>query len=363
MKKVYLLLSFAFTGLTAVAQQALVIPTEGFEVIREFDNINPSAASSSGGDTLGLDDFSTTGQILIDANGSGYLFGASSLDTSIVQGGQTIPITVINKEIGAGWIANEDYSVTGAMMWFGVKEAVSTTPGDLAVHLYAIGENAAFSASTAQPEGPGPVDQSLATVALPFGDVNVDAVNVVPTFSFFSSTVPVSSDFAITVDLTNLYGNDVDTVALITEAQGTSSASGEYSWYGQGVLGFAIPNTWIAASALGLQANVAIFAIVESTVGIEEQGFLNGVKMTTYPNPALLSDNVTIQYAVEKVVNKVELNIYSMNGQLVFTSAEGAKASGLYNLSIPTGTLNAGSYIYSIEAEGARMAKRMEILK
>ena len=85
--------------------------------------------------------------------------------------------------------------------------------------------------------------------------------------------------------------------------------------------------------------------------------------MTTYPNPALASDNITIQYGVESSVEKVEINIIDMNGRLIFTAEEGSKTSGLYNLNVPAGTLSVGSYIYSIEADGARMAKRMEILK
>jgi len=309
-------------------------------------------------DTLGLSTYGT--QIFQYTSNVGYIFGTSDFE-GVVQG-QTV--NQLNLEYAAGYIVNDDYSVVGAMMWFGDKEDVSGNPADLTVKVYSLGDDKAVStAQTTMPDVVGP-DQMLTSVALPFSDVDTSTL---ATFVSFASPVLVSEDFAISVDISNLYTTPADTVWLYASEEGVSD--GTYTWTSIAVrlsTGQLTPSSWALSTGLlqgGLDVNLAIFAIVETPNGIEEQGFLNGVKMDVYPNPSFSSDNVTIQYAVEKAVEKVELNIYNMNGQVVFTSAEGAKASGLYNLNIPTGTLSAGSYIYSIEADGARMAKRLEILK
>ena len=52
-----------------------------------------------------------------------------------------------------------------------------------------------------------------------------------------------------------------------------------------------------------------------------------------------------------------------MNGKLVHTVVEGDKPAGIHNVIVPAGTLSAGSYVYSLEANGGRMAKRLEVLK
>lgn len=325
----------------------------------------PAKAAAAASDTLGLIDFSSSVQTTFDLGGSGYIFGSSLMDTSITQGGQTIPLTIINAGLGRGFLVNDAYNVTGAMIWFGVKEAVNAAPADINVSLTQIADDAAFtSSSSTAPDGMGP-GAPLASVALPFADVQGPTGTAINrTLVFFDTPVWVNTDFAVVLDIEGLYGAEVDTVAIVNEANGTSSADGTYSWYAQAARNVPAAPSWIASSALGLAADLAIFAIVEeSGVGIEEQGFFDGVKMTTYPNPALSSDNITIQYGVEKAVKNVEINIFNLNGQVVYTAAEGAKTSGIYTVNVPAGTLAAGSYIYTIQADGGSMAKQMEILK
>lgn len=363
MKKIYLSFLFAGASLAVTAQQA-IFPAQ--EIETKFEMNIPASAAAAGEDTLGLEDFSTSIGITIEASGSGYIFGTSLLDTSVAGPVGPVPVTVINTGVGRGFIVNEAYNVSGAMIWFGLKEGVNASPAALNVTLNALEDEVSLltpQSSPLSPDGYGP-GAELASVALPFDDVDTSSTVLTPTFAFFSSPVWVNSDIAVTIEIEDLYGTEVDTVVVYNEVQETSSGDGTLSWYAQGDIdGLLIP-TWIASSALGLEADLAIFAIVvESGVGIEEQGYMNGIKMTTFPNPALSSDNVTIQYGVESDVEKVEINIFDMNGKLMFTSLEGAKTAGLYNLNVPAGALSAGSYIYSVEADRGRMAKRLEILK
>ena len=347
--------------LISAAVMAQGLPTSGLQVgqsvAKEIIPINNSMAIDAT-DTLGLEEFGQN--IVFYSSPSGYVFGTNDLEGELSPG---VPIHQLNLQYAAGYIVNGDYNVIGAMMWFGAKANVSGSPADLKVKMYSLADNKARSSATVtQPDVIGP-NSVLANVNLPFADVDTASFNT-PTYAFFDAPVWYSQDFAISVDLADLYGTPTDTVMLYADEDGDSD--GTYTWT---QLGFDINPTvaWALSTGMlqgGLDVNLAIFAIVsESETGIDEQGFLNGVKMTTYPNPAVGAENITIQYAVESSVKKIDINIYDMNGKVVFTAAEGAKAGGLYNLNVPAGTLNAGSYIYAIEAGNGRMAKKLEVLK
>jgi hypothetical protein len=359
MKKIYLSFSMLLMVSVTMAQSSLSSSLQvGQAIAKEIIPIENSVAAGGATDTLGLSEFGSN--IVFYASPTGYVFGTNDLEGEASPGQ---PIHQFNYQYAAGFIVNESYNVLGAMMWFGAKHNVSGNPADLKLNMYSLNDDKALSAATVQePDVIGP-DQLLGSIDLPFEDVDTASFNT-PTYAFFSNPVWYSEDFALSVDLTNLYGTASDTVMLYADEDGDSD--GSYTWT---ELGFDIaPVTfWALSTGMlqgGLDVNLAIFAIVaESPNSIEEQGYLNGVKMTTYPNPALFSDNVTIQYGVESYVKNVEFNIFDMNGKQMFTSSLGSKSAGLYNLSIPSGTLSAGSYIYSIEADGGRMAKRMEILE
>jgi len=322
-------------------------------------------------DTLGLSTFGSTAVVYPEAGGAGFIFGTSAVDTFLLDQQQNqIDFKITGEEIAQGWETSGPHNVLGAMMWFGYKVGVNANPGDLQVHLYSMDTDAAVIGTSGNQLvlGPGPGTTREASVALPFNDVNVAPLpNIARTISLFASPVWVSGNFVLSVDLKNLYGVAIDTVALFSQQiNGGGSSTGEYTYTKSGADDpqITVTSPWVAASALGAAVDVAIFAIVaESGTSIEEQGYLNGVKMTTYPNPTVSSENFTIQYSLETSVKNVDINIHNMNGQIVHTTALGAKASGLYNLNIPAGTLSAGSYIYSIDADGRRMAKRLEVLK
>lgn len=360
MKKIYLtavVLAFATLGF---AQQTAVIPQNmGFETATI-----PQSRIAAGEDTLGLLDFSATVQTTFDLGGGGYLFGTFLVDTAI----QGFPATITNRAVGRGFITNDPYNVTGAMIWFALKSGVNASPADLTVSLHKVADNVSFSTAASQSEdGPGP-GAELASTALAFDDIDVSAPGA-PTYAMFSTPAWVDGDLAIVVDFAGLYGAQVDTVVVFNEQSGTGSADGTYSWTQQNAevnINGQVQNIplWLANSTYPLESDFSIFAIVEeSGVGIEEQGFLNGVKMTTYPNPAVSSDVVRIQYGLENAAEKVEINVFDMNGKLMFSQVEGNRAAGIHTLDVPAGTLSAGSYVYSLEANGGRMAKQLQILK
>ena len=355
MKKIYLTVTVLAVS-TAAFAQSFVQQAVTSSVAREISFPVNSNAAATPTDTLGFDEL---GQQLIQyGSNSGYVFGTNVLVDP--QG------TQYNLEYARGFIVNDPYTVIGAGFIFGLKSDVSGSPAAAKANLYSIANNRALgSISSTAPDSPGPAATVLATADVPFASVDTVFPNV--TWVDFDTEAYVPSDFVIGLNIAALYGTPVDTLALLADADGDSDGDYTFTRIALSPTAPSAQTLWAKSTILlqgGLDVNLAIFAVVaESGVGIEEQGFFNGVKMTTFPNPALTSDNVTIQYGVENAVENVNVSIYTMSGQVVYTTAEGAKASGLYNVNVPAGTLSAGSYIYAIEADGRRLAKKMEILK
>lgn len=354
MKKSYLFVALLLAGQGAFAQSAIQQ-----EVSAKFvRNINPvgGTADVAASDTLGLVEFGT--EAWTYTSPSGYVFGVNDLEDTQSQPGTTIH--QLNYEYASGYLVNDPYNVTGAMILFALKNDVSGTPADLKVRAYSLAPNKALGTSTSTaPDAVGP-NQQLALVNLPFADVDTQGATIV----MFPTAAWVNADFAIGVDIKDLYGAPADTVAIIASAQDASD--GEYTWTKIGVAGFS-QTLWAKSTALlqgGLDVYLAIFAIVEeSLASIEEQGYVNGVKLTTYPNPVVSTDNVRIDYALEANAKAVTLNIFDMSGKLVHTIEEGSRISGVHTVNVANGTLSAGSYIYAITADNKRIAKRMEVIK
>ena len=372
MKKIFTLLCFASLSFTSFGQ-AIIPGFGGTNVINQetfFPKI--SAAAAEPNDTLGLTEFLTSTPSLFGLP-TGFATGFSnSIDTFDV-GGQQIIATTQFHAFSEGHIVNGDYSVVGAMFFAGSVSSVSGTNPNITVSAQLIEDSMAISnpATIQSPdiEGPG---QTLASATVPLEDVGYDPLgNLIPTFVNFPSAPFVDSDMCVTVNIENVYaGSPMDTIAIISTNDGEGDGTWTYHRLSQSAVGFPATALWTPTSVMiqspsgsAIDINLAIFPIVSEPNGIEDAGFFSGLKMTTYPNPALAIDNVTIQYGLETGADKVEINIFDMNGKVVFSTTEGSKANGLYNVNVPIGTLNAGSYVYALEADGARIAKRMEVLK
>jgi len=354
MKNSYFFLSLMLVGTGAFAQSAVQLDGVTSKFVRNVGS-TAGTADVAATDTLGLSEFGD--EIWTYGSPSGYVFGTNDVEDTVSLPGTTIH--QLNYEYAAGFIINDSYNVSGAMILFAAKEDVSGSPADLKVRVYSLAPNKALgSATSTAPDAIGP-NQQLGSVNLPFADVSTTGSTIVtfPTAAF------VNADFAIGVDIKDLYGAPADTIAILASAQDLSD--GEYTWTKLGA-NISPQTLWAKSTILlqgGLDVYLAIFAIVEDATGIEEQGFFNGVKLSTYPNPAVSSDNVRIDYALETNAKGVVLNIFDMNGKLVHTIEEGSRNAGTHTVNLPSGTLSSGSYIYAITADKKRMAKRMEVLR
>lgn len=359
MKKIYLSITAIAISASAFSQtfiQQRVTSSVAKDVVLPVYN----GSASTPDDTLGFDELGA--QLFQYGSDAGYVFGANVLAFPAPNEG----VFQFNTEFARGFIVDDAQNVIGAGFIFGSKSDASGSPAAAKAKLYNVEPNKALSALVAPPvlDADGPGSTVIASADLAFSDADTVFPNI--TWVDFDTEGWVSSDFAIGLDIKALYGTPSDTLVLLADEHNDSDGESTWTKFTQGADANGT-TLWARSTALlqsDLFVNLAIFAVVaESPNSIEEQGYMNGVKVTMYPNPAVSSENVTIQYGLETSAKNVDLSIVNVNGQVVYTAAQGAKASGIYTMNVPAGTLSSGSYIYVLNADGARIAKRMEILK
>ncbi len=79
-----------------------------------------------------------------------------------------------------------------------------------------------------------------------------------------------------------------------------------------------------------------------------------------YPNPFNPTTNIT--YSVAKSTN-VKLYVTNVIGQIVEVLVDGYKEAGTYELTFNAENLSTGVYIYTLEADGLKISKKMTLVK
>ena len=111
-----------------------------------------------------------------------------------------------------------------------------------------------------------------------------------------------------------------------------------------------------------LDIDFAIWPIIDRAPQGVNEVMLNGVSISqNMPNPA--SSITTINYEIADQAKNVTIHILDAHGKLVSKFNEGAKAAGKYNLSLDVTNFAAGNYYYTIQADGKRMGRKMQITK
>ncbi|MCF8219369.1 MAG: T9SS type A sorting domain-containing protein [Bacteroidales bacterium] len=241
----------------------------------------------------------------------------------------------------------DGYYVEGFLVWVGVKDVLGSA-GTVDGVLYDMDGN---TGSTTAGEGtetcPGSV---LASVSLAM-DTDVDTSGSSFTPVEFANPVLVSDDYAVGLDFTNI-GDD--TLGVVHSADGDAQQS-ELSWE------MWSDNSWysILYAWQGLDIDMAFLPVVDmSTQDINEHEFVNGIRMETYPNPAV--EQVNLDFQIQEASN-VKVSIMDMTGKIVKTEDFGQKEAGKHNVKISANDLNSGNYIYVLEADNKRLAKKMVI--
>ena len=167
--------------------------------------------------------------------------------------------------------------------------------------------------------------------------------------AMFPSVIAVNGDFSVVCSLLNI---KTDTIGFLSDQQGE----------GIGFTAFKYNSTWMTyrKGYGGLMTNISLFAIVDvNFVGVEDNYFFQGSKMTINQNPA--TDNLSISYAVEND-SKVTFELMSLNGQVVLKQDEGFRTKGsVYSINSNISNLASGTYLCSLISNGQRLIKKVVV--
>jgi len=359
MKKIYLMAAILFSGASLFAQGTLQNASPRGEVKRVMPvPVNSPADASTPTDTTGwavsgnyAPDFAgISGEVVaFGYSGGGWVYG-NNLDGL--------------NECAQGYlnINQATLGIEEALLLFVGKTSVSGSgTSKCVVKAWTMAENKARNTDGAGGQAmnsPGP-NQLKASVDLFFDDIDTTFGNwnvvTFPTPVFINGT-----DFAISVDFSNL-NTAQDTAGLLCDQIGDADeldyAFHKYqgAWY---VTDFAF-----SQSGTGdVNNDIAIFAVIdENFVGIDSPEFFNGMKLSqNKPNP--MNGNTAIQYELEKYCDNVQLEIFDVHGRKAVVVNEGEKAAGRHSINIESSKLSAGTYYYSLKANGNRLTKKMVVV-
>lgn len=297
---------------------ASLIESMDFTTKTPTDTLVPSGIQNASGLSVGR------------AQGGGYITGVNGYGD--LAKAQQFPVT-------------DGYYVEGFLVWVGAKEIVGSA-GTVDAVLY---DMDGTTGSTTAGEG----DQTCPNSVLESVTLDMDAdIDTSGGFSVaeFNNPVLRTSDYAAGLDFTNV-GDD--TLGVVHSADGDAQQS-ELSWE------MWDDNAWYSILyGWGIDIDMAFLPVVDmSSQDIDEHDFVNGIRMETYPNPAV--EQVNLDFQIQEASN-VKVSILDMTGKIVKSEDFGQKEAGKHNVKISANDLNSGNYIYVLEADNKRLAKKMVI--
>lgn len=329
MKKMYVMLvllmatSFVFAQVRQVGENVKMMDSKQVNL--------PSAESKAPTDTLvpyGI--ANATNLMMFPADNGGYVAGVNGFGDQAVA--QHFPVTPA-----------EGYIVEGFLAWVGAKEIVGNA-GTVDGVIYDMTGSGTTTDGTGA--APGVVLESVTL------DMDTDVDTVGFTVVMFNNPVLRSHDYAIGMDFTNM-GNDTLGIVHSNDGDADDNERSWSQWDDGDWYSFLTMDNW------GLDIDLALLPVVDmSTVDINEQAFINGVRMEVYPNPAV--DVLNIDFHIREAA-EVNINIMDMTGRTVQTQSLGNKEAGEYSTSLSVDQLSTGVYLYMIEAGNQRLVKRVNV--
>ncbi len=354
MKKIYLTLGLGALFLGANAQQLKNITPNKKATSANFnlasrtqstvtDTLKPSSIKDSTcGHTLSYYQFDATNPI-----DTGYIFGTNM--EPVVQGGVTYSVSLT--EFAEKYHVIGTASVT-AVLTIAAKAYSSAATTSLTSMVYA--ENTTTKA---------PGITALGTSA----GVALNAVSTTA-FTMFSFATPVSlsaGNFFVSVTSPVLGDATHDTLALLSTGFGCSSAD-SLSWVREIAMapgGVQALNIWTSVKGLfgGQNLDLAIFPIITMNAAGIDKVTKGGLSLfAAYPNPA--NSTININFSLDKS-SKVDIEVYDITGKIVKTISNNNLVEGTNSIGVDVSTLEAGSYLYSINANGNKMFSKFMVTK
>ena len=249
---------------------------------------------------------------------------------------------------------NASFGVEGILVLFYRKDEVSGN-GTADFQLWSAAPNKANGNSTGSfaIDEIGP-DVLIESVTVPISAVDTNFLAF--TYGQFPSLGMVAgTDFTAVVNADNIEAAN-DTVGIQSDAL--------LEGYRQAVHFVGATGEWYITNDLfgnALDNNIAIFPVMGTGVGIEDQDFFNNMQLSAYPNPVVNEANIA--YNLNEDMNNVTLVVYDMTGKKVHDVNYGNQVKGSYNVSLDMTDYSSGNYFYSLIGNGNRFTKKMVVVK
>jgi len=305
------------------------------------------------GDTLGISvgsvpKFSPNGNTTIvrDPEG-GYIFGTGVRAPFQNAGGGDIGVVT---GIAQGYENNQTVRVSQVLALIPQKVKAANSPGaKLTFKVHPISPTGGVHGAS-QEVAPGP-GMTLSSTDMLFDEINTNGEYSVATFP---SPVLISTDLVITCDL-NDFIVKTDSIGFSSDANGDGLGM-RYAWRMVSITN--LWDKWFTAETWQLNLNIAIFAVLEETVGVEQlnqAALVNGTRALLYPNP--VGKSATLEFEVRQTGTFV-LDIINATGRIVQTTNLGERLSGKNHVQLATDQLSSGQYYYSlVDEQGNRYTK------
>ena len=362
MKKIYTLLAVSAIAFSANAQ-SVETTTQPFVVKAPMASTS-SVNRMTNPDTTGL---VNVGDFLPEFDGLNpvfYSYGSMTLTTGYLYGNNGSANGF--KEVAQGYqnLNSIPVKVIGALMWFGGKQSDLGSSGTskVVVHTYDLAANkaynvnaGAFNSTVLNAMGPNLVRTSA--------DILFPAIDTANNLNYVAFTTPQTfvADFAVSVDFSTLAAGD--TAGLVSDDV-NSALEQDYAFH-KSIIGtttrwFVTDELFSGAAATGLfDNNIALWAVVSDATGVNE--FFNGMKLTTYPNPAV--NNVTVEYTLENNASDVQLVIFDRAGKKVVENSYSDQKAGTYKVNVDASKFASGTYFYQLKSGGHNFTKQLVITK
>lgn len=367
MKKIYSLIG-AVALTASVFAQSEQIPTGKKFIATPYTKALPTAnalaktATAMAGDTVGYTQMSQ-GDFLPSfaanwSSGHLYKFGYTTGGWVYGKNGDSL------NYCAQGWVNlnNTGLVITKAVFLAVAKGDVGASTSSVTVELWDMAANKAYNTDGAggyAKNSNGP-NTKKSSVTLNWAAIDTTDFSV----ATFSTPVNIAGDFVIALNTQGLA--DGDTVGLLCDKVG-DAGNLDYAFHRYAVPHGTTAGSWVVSDFLfsstgsgTLDNDIAMFAVLGAGTAVKE--YYNGMKLADiFPNPA--TDNVNIQYSLEKDSKNVHVVIYDMHGKVVLNETADSQAAGTYTVKFNTSNLEAGSYFYQVRANGAIMTKEFVITK
>lgn len=177
----------------------------------------------------------------------------------------------------------------------------------------------------------------------------------------FATPVAVSAgNFFASVTVPAFGGADQDTLSILSTMLGSCPPAGSDSCSAL-KLGAPINSWYLVKVGFGVNGDLMIFPVISIASGINSVTKGDLSLSAVSPNPA--TGSINVNFSINNP-SKVDIEVMDMTGKMV-KSVKGAETltNGKHVITVDVSNLEAGSYMYSIQACGTKMFSKFVIAK